>query len=76
MDLIETDPFSRQVIGCAIEVHRTLGPGLIESVYEACLYREISLAGLSSYDSRNCRLPTMASISTATCAWTSSSKTR
>jgi len=47
MALIDTDPFSRQVIGCAIEVHRTPGPGLLESVYEACLCREMSRAALA-----------------------------
>jgi GxxExxY protein len=31
------------VIGCAIEVHRTLGPGLLESAYEVCLCRELIL---------------------------------
>lgn len=35
MAFIEVDPWSRCVIGCAIEVHRTLGPGLLESIYEA-----------------------------------------
>jgi len=30
------------VIGCAIEVHRTLGPGLLESAYEACLASELT----------------------------------
>jgi GxxExxY protein len=35
MTLINADPYSRRVIGCAIEVHRTLGPALLESVYEA-----------------------------------------
>jgi GxxExxY protein len=34
---------SQQVIGCAIEVHRVLGPGLLESTYEQCLARELSL---------------------------------
>ena len=34
------------VIGCAIEVHRTLGPGLLESAYEICLCRELSLRGI------------------------------
>jgi GxxExxY protein len=34
---------SQQVIGCAIEVHRVLGPGLLESTYEHCLARELSL---------------------------------
>jgi len=31
-----------QIIGCAIEVHRHLGPGLLESVYEECLCYELS----------------------------------
>jgi len=44
--LIDADPHSRAVIGCAIEVHRELGPGLLESVYEACLCRELARAGL------------------------------
>ena len=34
------------VIGCAIAVHRTLGPGLFESVYEPCLAYEMTKAGL------------------------------
>jgi GxxExxY protein len=34
------------VIGAIIEVHRHLGPGLLESAYEACLCRELSLRGL------------------------------
>jgi GxxExxY protein len=35
-----------QIIGCAIEVHRHLGPGLLESVYEECLCYELSQIGL------------------------------
>ena len=38
---------SGTVIGCAIEVHRELGPGLLESTYEQCLARELVLAGLA-----------------------------
>ena len=34
---------SYKIIGCAIEVHRALGPGLLESAYEQCLARELSL---------------------------------
>jgi len=34
------------VIGAAIEVHRVLGPGLLESVYERCLLRELELRGM------------------------------
>jgi GxxExxY protein len=37
---------THQIIGAAIEVHRVLGPGLLESVYEAALYHEVSLRGL------------------------------
>jgi GxxExxY protein len=46
MELINADLCSRRVIGCAIEVHRTLGPGLLETVYEACLCRELRNAAL------------------------------
>lgn len=37
------DELSRLVIGAAIEVHRIKGPGLIESIYEKCLCRELNL---------------------------------
>jgi GxxExxY protein len=47
MALIDGEPFSRRVIGCAIEVHRTLGPGLLESIYEACLRIELEQQGLA-----------------------------
>lgn len=38
---------SNQVVGAAIEVHRHLGPGLLESAYEECLCHELKLRGLS-----------------------------
>jgi GxxExxY protein len=41
------DPFTEQVIGAAIEVHRILGPGLLESVYEKCLCHELRLRGMA-----------------------------
>ena len=43
---MEFDGLSRTVIGSAIEVHRQLGPGLLESVYQRCLAYELSSAGL------------------------------
>jgi len=43
---MQFDELSNRVIGCAIEVHRVLGPGLLESSYERCLARELTLAGL------------------------------
>lgn len=42
----EFDALSRRVIGCALEVHRALGPGLLESTYEQCLARELRLQGV------------------------------
>ena len=41
------DYLSKQVIGCALEVHRVLGPGLLESTYEQCLAHELSQAGIA-----------------------------
>jgi len=38
---------TEQIIGAAIEVHRDKGPGLIESIYEWCLLKELELRGLS-----------------------------
>jgi GxxExxY protein len=42
----QKDPLTEKIIGCAIEVHRTLGPGLLESTYESALCVEMQLAGL------------------------------
>ena len=39
---MEFDELSQNVIGCAIEVHRNLGPGLLESSYRQCLACELS----------------------------------
>ena len=43
----ENDRLTEKVIGLAIEVHRQLGPGLLESAYEECLCLELSEAGLA-----------------------------
>ena len=39
------DDLSYEIIGCAIEVHKVIGPGLLESVYERCMLRELELRG-------------------------------
>lgn len=39
---------SDKIIGAAIEVHRELGPGLLESTYEACLAHELNLQGIKA----------------------------
>lgn len=40
------DQLTQKVIGYAIEVHKTLGPGLLESIYEICLSMELTKANL------------------------------
>ena len=40
----QRDPLTQDVIGSAIDVHRALGPGLLETAYEECLCHELSLA--------------------------------
>jgi len=40
------DQWSNRLIGAAIEVHRHLGPGLLEGAYEECLCRELDLQGI------------------------------
>jgi GxxExxY protein len=43
--MIENE-ISKRIIGCAIEVHKQLGPGLLESAYQECLYYELKQAGM------------------------------
>ncbi len=52
----KADRISREVIGAAIEVHRLKGPGLLESIYEKCLLRELSLRGLPAANQRLVRI--------------------
>lgn len=42
----EVDATARAIVDAAVKVHKTLGPGLLESVYEACLYHELVQRGL------------------------------
>jgi GxxExxY protein len=45
-EALRINKITETIIGCAIEVHRGLGPGLLESAYEECLCHELALAGL------------------------------
>lgn len=44
---MDLNQLSRRIIGAVIEVHKTLGPGLLESAYEECLCHELSIDVLS-----------------------------
>ena len=44
---MQRDPFTEKIIGCVIEFHRELGPGLLESIYQQCLAHEFHLNGIS-----------------------------
>ena len=44
---------TESIIAAAIEVHKTLGPGLLESIYEWCLIRELELRGLACSSQKN-----------------------
>jgi GxxExxY protein len=46
-DAERLNALTEQIIGAAIEVHRVLGPGLLESAYEACMYYQLVTRGLS-----------------------------
>jgi len=44
---MDVNEITEAVIGAAIEVHKSLGPGLLESVYEECLFYELTLQNLT-----------------------------
>lgn len=46
MTTLNENELSNIILGCAIEVHKQLGPGLLESAYRECLYYELVKAGL------------------------------
>jgi GxxExxY protein len=45
--MLTENEIGRKVVNCALNVHRNLGPGLLESTYQACLAYELRMAGLS-----------------------------
>jgi len=55
--MVETNELTGKIIGAAIEVHKALGPGLLESAYEQCMVYEMAEQGISA--KRQCPLPLM-----------------
>lgn len=45
-EILDENEISKIVFDCALKVHKTLGPGLLESAYEECLFYELSKTGL------------------------------
>ena len=52
---VQDDPLTRRIIGCAIEVHRSLGPGLLEKLYKEAMAIELEMSGLKV--ERNVKIP-------------------
>ena len=46
-ELQDLNALTDKIIGCAIEVHKHLGPGLLESIYEKCFLKELTLRGIA-----------------------------
>jgi GxxExxY protein len=65
----ETDEVASKIVDAAFAVHKTLGPGLPESVYEACLLRELNQRGLKA-ECRGEAAPRPYAARTITSAWT------
>ena len=51
------EKLATQIIGAAIEVHRVLGPGFIEYIYEQALIHELSLAGITAERQKRIYVP-------------------
>lgn len=52
---VQDDPLTRKIIACAIEVHRKLGPGLLEKLYKEAMIIEMELNGLKA--EKNVKIP-------------------
>ncbi len=52
----QADQLSGEIIGAAIEVHRLMGPGLLESIYERCMLRELELRKFPTASQRVVRI--------------------
>ena len=71
MDVDQENALGRSVIGHAIEVHRHLGPGLLETAYQECFCFEPRHAGISHARTKNSRFAARVMIWTVRTRWTS-----
>ena len=60
MDYTAENELSKIILGCAIEVHKQLGPGLLESAYQECLLYELFKAGLEVVNGVEPLIPVLA----------------
>ena len=58
----EVESLGNRIIGCAIEVHRTLGPGLLEKLYEEALVYELNASGLNTEQQVGVEVPYKATV--------------
>jgi len=75
-DIASIEPLTQTIIGCAIEVHKTLGAGLLESVYRECLILEMRTAQLRFESERYINLTYKGIPINNSCAWIYSSRDR
>jgi len=75
VDVSHFNDITHEILGAAIEVHRTLGPGLLESIYAACLRFELAARNLTFESQRPIPIVYKGIRSNCHIAWTSSSKT-
>ena len=75
--ILNINSLSGKIIGAAIEVHKALGPGLLESAYEECLSYKLGLGGLSlERDRSRCLFNIKVENLIVVTGWISLSKTR
>ena len=74
-EMMDHNDMTEKIIGCAIAVHRELGPGLLESTYEACLVDELCESGLSVERQQPLNLSALSALSAVILSHSSEAKT-
>jgi len=74
-EMMDHNDMTEKIIGCAIAVHRELGPGLLESTYEACLVDELCESGPSMERQQPLNLSALSALSAVILSHSSEAKT-